>query len=114
MSSYLSRYIGQDRLPRNLAPFDIDVYFRLPVETVKAIKDRFSADRLPGADNRMVGMAAQIVFLRTTGRSLDNVSMLPSALLKYLGAGLGVSSPTIASLRSRFSCAIRRSLRPMP
>lgn len=39
MSSYLSRFIGADRLPRNLPAFDIDVYFRLPAETIEAIRE---------------------------------------------------------------------------
>ncbi len=100
MSSYLSRYIGADRLPTNLSNFDIDVYFRLPTDTVAALKERFRTDRLPGVENRLVGMATQIVFLRTTGKPLDNVARLPPALLKHLGATLGVQPPTIATLRS--------------
>lgn len=100
MSIYLSRFIGADRLPSNLSDFDIDVYFRLPADTVAAIKDRFHADRVPGVENRMVGMAAQIVFLRTTGKPLDNIARLPALLLRHLGAALGVQPPTIASLRS--------------
>jgi TnpA family transposase len=100
MSSYLSRFIGADRLPRNLPAFDIDVYFRLPADTIQAIRDRFHADRLPGVENRMVAMAAQIVFLRTTGRALDNAPLLPPALLRALGGALQVQPPSIASLRS--------------
>jgi TnpA family transposase len=102
MSSYLSRFIGADRLPRNLADIDIDVFFRLPADTIEALKGRVKADRLPGAENRMVGMAAQVVFLRTTGRTLDNVSLLPVGLLRYLGTLLGAQAPTIASLRSLY------------
>lgn len=48
----------------------------------------------------MVAMAAQIVFLRTTGRPLDNAPLLPPALLRALGAALQVQPPSIASLRS--------------
>lgn len=53
----------------------------------------------------MVGLAAQLVFLRTTGRSLDKVSLLPPALLRSLGTALGVAAPTIASLRSIYKRA---------
>ena len=55
---------------------------------------------MPGAENRLIAMAAQILFLRTTGRPLDNVARLPRPLLRYLGTVLGVQPPTIASLRS--------------
>jgi TnpA family transposase len=102
MSGYLSRYIGADRLPRNLSDFDIEIYFRLPAETIQAIKQRSAADRHPGAENRLVALATQIVFLRTTGRTLDNVAALPVALLKYIGTELGVPAPSIASLRSMY------------
>lgn len=100
MSIYLSRHIGADRLPSNLSDFDLDVYFRLPTDMLAAIKKRFRADRMPGVESRMVGMAAQVVFLRTTGRPLDHVARLPRSLLRYFGVALGVRSPTIASLRS--------------
>jgi len=100
MSSYLSRYVGADRLPKNLSSFDVEVYFQLPAETVSAIQERFQADRKEGADNRKLAMAAQVVFMRTTGRPLDNLSVLPATLLRHLGAMLKVASPSIASLRS--------------
>lgn len=102
MSIYLTRYIGADRLPGNLSDVDLDVYFRLPADTIDAIKSRFRADRHPGVENRMVAMAAQVVFLRTTGRPLDHVTRLPRSLLRYLGTALGVRPPTIASLRSMY------------
>lgn len=100
MSGYLTRFIGTDRLPKNLSSFDLDMYFRLPADTLAAIKERFRADRLPGVENRMIALAAQVVFLRTTGRPMDNASLVPPALLRSLGAGLGVQPPRIASLRS--------------
>lgn len=100
MSSYMSRYIGADRLPRKLSEFDLDIYFRLPAETVASIAARFQADRRPGVESRKIAMAAQVVFLRSTGRPLDNVALLPPVLLRALGAALQVHAPTIASLRS--------------
>lgn len=100
MSSYLSRYIGADRLPKNLSSFDVEVYFQLPAETVEAIRERFQADRKEGADNRKLAMGAQVVFMRTTGRPLDNLAVLPATLLRHLGSMLKVASPSIASLRS--------------
>lgn len=100
MPSYLSRYIGAERLPRNLPDFDVDIYFQLPAETIEAIRDRFLNDRKPGAADRMVAMASQIVFMRTTGRPLDSVALLPPSLLQHIGAMLKVVTPSIASLRS--------------
>lgn len=100
MSGYLTRFIGTDRLPKNLSSFDLDMYFRLPADMLAAIKDRFRADHLPGVENRMIALATQVVFLRTTGRSMDSASLVPPALLRSLGAALDVPAPRIASLRS--------------
>jgi TnpA family transposase len=99
-TSFLSRYIGADRLPRSLSTFDIDLYFSLPKDSAEAIKARFAMDRLPNADSRMVAMGAQVVFARATGRLLDHVDVLPKALLRSLGAALGAAAPSIASIRS--------------
>ncbi len=100
MGSYQSRYIGVDRLPRILPDCDLDLYFRLPADSVLAIKARFAADRLPNVESRMVAVAAQVVFVLATGRMLDRVELLPKSLLRNLGIALGVSAPAIASLRS--------------
>lgn len=100
MWGYLSRYVGAELLPRNVSELDINLYFRLPAETIKAIKERGANDHHPGSDHRMVALAIQIVFLRTTGRTLDKVSSLPPALLREIGNELGVQPPTIATLRS--------------
>lgn len=100
MSSYLSRYIGAARLPRNLPEFDVDIHFQLSPESVEAIRDRFEKDRKPGSVDRMIAMAAQVVFMRTTGRTLDSVSLIPAPLLRHIGTMLNVATPNIASLRA--------------
>lgn len=102
MSGYLSRSIGADRLPTKLSAFDVDVFFHLPADAIDAIKARFSTDRHPGAENRLIALAAQVEFLRTTGRPFDNAALIPSALWRSLGDVLGLRPPTIASLRSMY------------
>jgi Domain of unknown function (DUF4158) len=45
-------------------------------------------------------LALQIGFLRTTGRLLEAVRIVPPALWPHLGEQLGVAAPDLASLRS--------------
>jgi hypothetical protein len=85
MSSYLSRYIGASRLPRNLPDFDVDIYFQLPAKTIAAIRERFQSDRKPGAVDRMIALAAQVVFMRATGRPMDSMALIPPSLLRHIG-----------------------------
>ena len=98
--SYMSRFIGADSLPKNLSDYDVGIYFALPKETVEAIKVRSALDRHPGSENRTLALAAQVAFLRATGRSMDNVALMPRALLQMLGRTFGLSVPSIASLKS--------------
>lgn len=100
VSSYLTRYVGLEQLPRKLSDFDVDVYFRLPEATLEAIKQRFQQDRLPRATDRQVGLAVQLVYLRTTGRVSDRMQVVPPALLRYLGRALKVPAPSITSLQA--------------
>jgi TnpA family transposase len=79
------------------------MFFRLPLDTVAAIRERFAFDRLPGADARMVGLATQVAFTRATGRPLDNVAVVPQTLLRYLGGVFKVQVPAIATLKSIYT-----------
>lgn len=100
MSSYLARYVGAEHLPRKLSDFDVETYFRLTKEAIAAIEARFKADRLPRSSDRQVGLAVQLVYLQTTGRTSDRVQVVPPALLRYLGRALSVPAPSITSLRA--------------
>jgi TnpA family transposase len=100
MSNYLLRYVGADRLPRNLSEFDVEIYFRLPKETIEIIRERLNNDHHPGASARQVGLAVQLAFMRATGRALDRVKIVPAALLKYISAELRARPFSIGSLRA--------------
>lgn len=102
VSSYLSRYIGVEQLPRKLTEFDIEVYFSLPEATIEALRKRYVAGRIGSAD-RLVGLAVQLIYLRTTGRTFDRKSIVPPALLRYIGEALGVRAPSVASLKAIYS-----------
>jgi hypothetical protein len=64
----------------------------LPDEA-EEIRERFRADR-------RLGVAVQFVFLRSSGRPLDRLAVVPKALLHHLVKELGVAHTSIASLRS--------------
>lgn len=87
------RYVGKDSLPTRLSEFDVEHYFALTASDVAAINQKFRRAGRPGA-------AIQLVFLRASGRTLDQLNTLPRHLLRYIGEKLGVETPTIASLRT--------------
>jgi len=93
MSDLQFRYVGKDCLPARLSEFDIDHYFALTGSDIAAINNKFRRDGRAGA-------AIQLVFLRASGRTLDQLNTLPRQLLRYVGDKLGLPTPTIASLRT--------------
>lgn len=93
MGGYETRYVGLGRLPTKLSEFDLERYFSLSNADIAAINERFRADRRAGA-------SVQLVFLRASGRPLDHFNTIPRQLLQYVGMRLGISNPTIASLKT--------------
>lgn len=90
------RFVGAADLPRSLSDFDVEQSFRLSSEDVEAIRKRFApAFRL--------GAAVHLTFLRATGRSLDQNSKVPKALLHALSEALGLSATSIATLKTLYS-----------
>jgi TnpA family transposase len=87
------RYVGKDCLPTRLSEFDVDHYFALTDSDIASINQKFRRDGRAGA-------AIQLVFMRASGRTLDQLNTLPRQLLRYIGARLGTPTPTIASLRT--------------
>ncbi len=87
------RYVGKDSLPTRLSEFDVEYYFALTDSDLAAINQKFRRDGRAGA-------AIQLVFLRASGHTLDQLNTLPRQLLRYIGEKLGVPTPTIASLRT--------------
>lgn len=92
MSSYDFRYIGADSLPSRLSEFDLQQYFQLSRADILALTERFRIDRRAGA-------AILLLFLKVAGRPLDRFSVIPRSLLRYVGTSLGMSAPTIATMR---------------
>lgn len=93
MESIALRYVGIERLPTRISRFDVEGFFALSRDDVQAIKANFR-------DDRQVGAALQLTFLRAAGRALDRLAVVPRPLLLYIGEALRVPAPTIASLQS--------------
>jgi hypothetical protein len=93
--TFAHRYVGADSLPPRLSEFDVQQYFTLTKTDIAALCERFRADR-------RVAAAILLLHLRATGRPLDRVSVVPKILLHTVSKALGVSTLTIASLRSLY------------
>lgn len=72
------RVVGVVELPKSPSDFDVEHSFRLSSTDVAAIRERFRADRHPGA-------ALQLVVLRATGGSLNRTASVPSATARSAG-----------------------------
>ena len=93
MPSFALRFVGQEALPSRLSEFDREQFFELGSADVEAITQQFRAGhRLPAA--------LMVLFMRATGRPLDGFNVLPRNLLRHTAQLLGISSPSIATLRS--------------
>ena len=93
MTAFALRFVGQEALPPRLSEFDREQFFTLTSADVSAIREQFRSDhRLPAA--------LMLMFMRIAGRPLDGFNVLPRNLLRHTAQVLGVSPPSIASLRS--------------
>ena len=91
--AFALRFVGQETLPSRLSEFDREQFFELSAADVTAIREEFRSDhRLPAA--------LMLTFMRVAGRPLDGFTVLPRNLLRHTAQMLGVSPPSIASLRS--------------
>lgn len=93
--TFAHRYVGADSLPARLSEFDVEQYFTLTKADVSALCERFRADR-------RVPAAILLLHLRTSGRPLDRVAVVPRNLLRTVSDALGAPKLTIASLRSLY------------
>jgi len=90
------------RLPPRLSESDLEQFFALLSDDVAAIQAQFRSDhRLPAA--------LMLLFMRVAGRPLDDFNVLPRSLLRKTAEALGVSPPSIASLRSIYKRRQTRS-----
>ncbi|WP_108627386.1 DUF4158 domain-containing protein [Acidovorax sp. 107] len=95
MSGFHQRFnIGTTSFPKTLTDIDIGLCFRLSKEDVDALRSRYR-------DNAL-GPAILLVFLRASGRHLENLTLIPALLLKYLCAELQLRQTSIASLKSLY------------
>jgi len=95
MASFEMRFVGATTLPSRLSDFDLHHFFRLSETDIAALNERFRADRRTGA-------AVLLLFLRASSRPLDPAVTVPRVLLRYVGEALGLTAPTIASLRAMY------------
>lgn len=78
ISGWEQRYLGFGAFPEALSPLEIEHFFTASAGEAVAISGR----RTPV--NRMA-FALQLGFLKMTGRTLNSVEIVPSAVLDHLG-----------------------------
>src|SRR5215469_9837517 len=95
MGRWEHRYLGWDRFPDPATPIEIEQLFRLESDELAWAKAR----RTP---LHRLAVALHIVFLKTTGRLLNSVEIVPVSVLEYLGRQLGCTPPRITSIRALY------------
>jgi len=103
MQGWQTPYLGLRDLPRELADFELQVFFsfsRTELELELIARRR--------GDNHKLGLALNIGFVRMSGRPLNSVRAVPAVLLRHLGQMLDIATPDLASLRTLY--ARRRTL----
>jgi TnpA family transposase len=93
MGGWDQRYLGFGAFPETLSPLEIEHFFTASAGEAAAVSGR----RTPV--NRMA-FALQLGFLKMTGRTLNSVEIVPSAVLEHLGRQIGAPAPRIASIRA--------------
>lgn len=78
-------------MPRDISSFELQAFFTFS----RTERELIGARR---GDSLKLGSALHIGFLRMSGRVLDAFRVLPPALWRPLGNGLGVDAPEIALL----------------
>src|SRR5215472_14004666 len=82
MGRWEHRYLGWERFPDPSTPIEIEQLFTLEADELACAKAR----RTP---LHRLAVALHIVFLKTTGRLLNSVEIVPVSVLEYLGRQLG-------------------------
>ena len=95
MGRWEHRYLGWDRFPDPSTPLEIEQLFTLEPDELACAKAR----RTP---LHRLAVALHIVFLKTTGRLLNSVEIVPVSVLEHLGRQLGCSPPHITSIRALY------------
>jgi hypothetical protein len=95
MGHWEHRYLGWYRFPDSSTPIEIEQLFTLESDELACAKAR----RTP---LHRLAVALHIVFLKTTGRLLNSVEIVPVTLLEYLGRQLRCTPPRITSIRALY------------
>ena len=95
MGRWEHRYLGWDRFPDPSTPIEIEQLFTLESDELARAKAR----RTP---LHRLAVALHIIFLKTTGRLLNSVEIVPVSVLEYLGRQLGCTPPRITSIRALY------------
>ena len=95
MQSRHTPYLGLNELPRDISTFELQTFF-----TYRGAERELIEARRGNA--LKLGLALHIGFLRLSGRLLNSVRVVPSALWRHLGQELGVAAPELASLKALY------------
>ena len=99
MSAFAHRFfVGQSSLPACLSDFDLAHLFQLSRDDIKALQEQFR-------DEHRLAAALMVPFMQVAGRTLDGFTVIPRNLLRYAADAVGVSAPSIASLRAIYQVA---------
>jgi hypothetical protein len=93
MESWRERYLGIEAIPDTMTEAEIEFSFRLDPEGRRLVASR----RRPMT---RLGLALHIGFLRMSGRHLPALERVPSSVLAYAAAEVGVLAPQLATLRA--------------
>jgi hypothetical protein len=88
-------FLGLQEIPRSLTDFEISRFFTYSETELAALKSR----RTPLLQ---VAAAIQLGFLRLSGGTLQRLGIVPKKVLDLIGSQLGVSAPSVASLRTLY------------
>lgn len=94
MLGFHQRFVGKTEFPRSLTDIDVGLCFRLSPQATSALKAKFKRNAL--------GPSVLLVFLRASGRPLENLSAISYILLKYLCVELAVNETAIASIKTLY------------
>ncbi|MBK5207357.1 MAG: Tn3 family transposase [Polaromonas sp.] len=95
MQSWHTTYLGLRELPREISTFELLSFF------IYRGAERELIDARRGNALKL-GLALHIGFLRLSGRLLNSVRVVPSALWRHLGNEIGIATPELASLRALY------------
>lgn len=96
MQGWRTPYLGLRDLPRELNQFELQAFFTFSRAERELIERR-------RGDHHKLGLALHIGFVRMSGRPVNSVRNVPSALLRHLGQTLGIQTPDLASLRALYA-----------